>query len=46
MTVWHLIAIAIFIGIGAAAGMFAAFVALYGELDLELHLGRSNDEKE
>ena len=45
MTAWHLIAVMIFVGIGAAAGMVAAFIALMGELDFELHLGRSNDER-
>jgi hypothetical protein len=44
MTAWHLIAVMIFVGIGAAAGMIAAFIALMGELDLEMHLGRSKDD--
>lgn len=44
MTAWYLIAVMIFVGIGAVAGMVAAFIALMGELDLELHLGRSKDD--
>lgn len=44
MTAWHLIAVMIFVGIGAAIGMVAAFIALMGELDLEIHLGRSKDD--
>lgn len=41
---WTALAIAIFVGIGAVAGMVAAFVALCGELDFEMHLGRKEKE--
>ncbi len=44
MTAWHLIAVMIFMGIGAVIGMVAAFVALCGELDLELRLGRKEKD--
>ena len=43
---WTALAIAIFVGIGAVAGMVAAFIALMGELDLEMHLGRKEKEDE
>lgn len=41
---WTALAIAIFVGIGAAAGMVAAFIALCGELSITLILGRKEKD--
>lgn len=43
---WTALAIAIFVGIGAVAGMVAAFIALTGELSITLTMGRDEHGKD